>query len=216
MALDDRFGLIPAQKWLKIETIPILWREKIHEFQDQLALCNIEVLTIFETTYPEKLKILEEYPTVLYYQGNIDHISSSNMITVVGSRNYSRYSELLIQKILEPACTLGIGVVSGLAMGIDGLSHEAALKSGAFTIGVTGSGLHDSVFYPAGNLSLKERILTAEGLVLSEYAPYTKATAYSFSRRNRILAALTELTWVVQAGMKSGTLITSSLARDFR
>jgi DNA processing protein len=105
-------------------------------------------------------------------------------------------------------------VVSGLALGVDTLAHQIALQAQSATVGIIGSGLDFDSFYPAENWGLKQQILEQGGLVISEYPPGTEPVSYNFPKRNRLLAALGSVVWVVQAGQKSGSLITASLARD--
>jgi DNA processing protein len=109
---------------------------------------------------------------------------------------------------------LAVGVVSGLAVGIDAVSHNIALQNNAKTVGVIGSGLDQKSFYPSQNWHIRNKIIESGGCVLSEYAPGRLPNIYTFPQRNRILAALTDLTWVVQASLKSGSLITALQARE--
>jgi DNA processing protein len=108
-----------------------------------------------------------------------------------------------------------IAIVSGLALGIDTIAHEAAMRAGLPTIAVPGSGLDPAVLYPRTNLQLAGRILAAGGALLSEFAPTFKATDWSFPQRNRIMAGLAQATLLIEAGAKSGTLITARLAADY-
>ena len=114
-----------------------------------------------------------------------------------------------------------IVIVSGLALGIDGVAHRAALKAGLKTIAVPGSGLDRSVLYPATHHNLAEDILgigpdgKTRGALLTEFAPMQKAEPWSFPQRNRIMAGLCDATLVIEADLKSGTLITSKLALDY-
>ncbi len=213
-AVEDNFAKLGSPKWLERWPGNQNYHLEVAKFQSELENYDMQIVTFLDNTFPKKLNILDDLPIVLYYQGNLDLVKSQEMITVVGSRKYSKYSEIVMNQILKPACQAGIGVVSGLALGIDGLSHKIALDNKAPTIAVIGSGINDDVFYPVQNLTLKKQIVQNGGLVLSEYPPQTKATVYNFPRRNRILAALSEITWIVQASLKSGTLITSGLARD--
>jgi DNA processing protein len=207
----------------KLKTLKLKWLLKLdiskvesdlEELQNNLFLNNISLLSHDDVDYPPSLKNLENYPLILYYQGNIAKLKEVPCLTVVGSRNTDIYAQLLLDKILTPACRLGVGVVSGLALGIDGMSHTIALKCNAYTVGVIGSGLDQKSFYPSQNWSIRNRILEAGGCVISEYPPNKLPNIYTFPQRNRILAALTELTWVVQASIKSGSLITALKARD--
>ena len=153
---------------------------------------------------------------MLYYQGNAEllKLAEEEMITVVGSRKITKYTEILMDQILSKACLNGVGVVSGLAYGVDLLSHQIAVNNNAPTIGVLGGGLDRQSFYPKANLKLKKQIIDQGGLVMTEYAPGTEPNRYTFPKRNRILAALTPVTWVVQAQHKSGSLITANYAQD--
>jgi len=215
-AFEDHFSAFDVKDhtWVK-KLRSFNWVEEYHLLQQNCEKHNIQIVTVLDQHYPTNLNILEDQPLVLYFQGNIELLQqTSEMVTVVGSRNFSRYSEMVMKHILVPACSRGVGVVSGLALGIDGLSHQIALESGAATIAVIGSGIDTVSFYPTQNIPLARQIVESNGLILSEYQPGTKATQFNFPRRNRILAALTSLTWVVQAGIKSGTLITAKLAQE--
>jgi len=213
VAVSDNFAQIKA-KWLEKWPKEMDLETEMKKFQLNLKNREIAIITHLDKAYPEKLKALTNYPMVLYFQGNLELLENTQMLTVVGSRNYTKYAQIILEKILKPACRLGIGVVSGLALGIDGISHQIALESKAPTIAVIGSGLDDESFYPRENLGLKKQLILNGNLILSEYPPGTTATVYTFPQRNRILAALSELTWVVQASKKSGSLITASQAQD--
>jgi DNA processing protein len=249
-AVNDNFDKLQSlnPKWLfgtkKSWSLQLISKE-IEVLHSNLIKNNIEVLSFEDLLYPQQLLALENYPLILYYQGNLELLQSHTMVTVVGSRNIDLYAKVIMDKILAPACKLGVGVVSGLAIGVDGYSHNIALENNAPTIGVIGSGLDEKSFYPSGNWGLRNRILgirkveqkgfgsleventpsaslpplmrgihAINGLVISEYPPLSKPNLYTFPQRNRLLAALTDLTWVVQASPKSGSLITSTRARD--
>jgi DNA processing protein len=108
-----------------------------------------------------------------------------------------------------------VAIVSGLALGIDAIAHEAALEAGLPTIAVPGSGLEADAIYPRTNLSLAKEILKRGGCLLSEFPPEFSATLYSFPQRNRIMAALSKATLIVEAERKSGSLITARLATEY-
>jgi DNA processing protein len=164
--------------------------------------------------YPKKLLDLSKPPIILYYQGNLEILKERLFLTVVGSRSVSQYAKMLLDNFLAPICSAGIGVVSGLAVGIDTMSHRIALDKKAKTIAVIGSGLDNDSFYPSQNLALKKEIIETHNLIISEYPPGIGPDRFNFPARNRILAALTDLTWIVQASLKSGSLITANLAND--
>lgn len=215
-AVHDNFGKLnfEKEKWLQKWQKPEYLNSDLQQFEQTLNFYQVKLLTSLNPLYPNKLKILQNYPIVLYYQGNLDLIYSKQTITVVGSRMVEKYSQIILEKILKPACKLGVVVVSGLAIGLDSLAHQNALEANSTTIGVIGSGLDEASFYPQSNLNLKKQILEKNGLVLSEYFVETRASKFTFPARNRILAALSEVTWVVQASPKSGSLITGNKARD--
>ena len=108
-----------------------------------------------------------------------------------------------------------IVIVSGLALGIDSIAHREALRAGLITLAVPGSGLHPNVLYPASHRQLSEKIVTAGGVLLSEFEPDFRATPYSFPQRNRIMAGLSDAVLIVEAELKSGTLITSKFATEY-
>lgn len=216
-AIDDEFGLMKhlKLKWLeKIEAVSANLPAKIIELQKALQINKIQILDFDDSNYPKSLKILENYPLVLYTQGDVKQLSNKILITVIGSRVIDTYAEIMSKQIVTPLCKLGVGIVSGLAVGMDGLAHQIALENKAITVGVIGSGLDQRSFYPSQNWAMKNQIIQAGGCVISEYAPGKLPNTYTFPQRNRLLAALTELTFVVQASSKSGSLITALKTRD--
>jgi DNA processing protein len=108
-----------------------------------------------------------------------------------------------------------IVIVSGLALGIDGIAHRAALAAGLTTVAVPGSGLHASVLYPSAHRPLADEILNHGGALVSEFEPDFHATTWGFPQRNRIMAGLSDAILVIEAAIKSGTLITARLAADY-
>lgn len=187
---------------------------EINSFVDKNIAQKVEIITIKDKYYPQSLIESGDFAVVLYCQGNLELLNSKNGLTVVGSRNFSKYSELVLKRILDPVCGRGIPIISGLAVGIDGLAHKIAVENNCPTIGVIGSGLDDLNFYPSSNLSLKKKILATGGLVISQFCLGTKPNPYNFPARNKILASLSDITWVVQASIKSGSLITANLALE--
>jgi DNA processing protein len=105
--------------------------------------------------------------------------------------------------------------VSGLAIGIDGLAHEAALRNGLYTLSVPGSGLDESVLYPRSHRNLARTIVEAGGGLLSELSPLTPSALWTFPQRNRIMAGMCQATLLIEAGAKSGTLITARMCVDY-
>ena len=130
---------------------------------------------------------------------------------MVGSRKITAYGRRIAAKVAGRLAACGVTVVSGMAIGIDGISHRSALDAGGKTIAVLGNGL--DVMYPAANRDLKKDILRT-GLLLSEYPPGTRGTKFTFPQRNRIISGLSEATVVIEAGLNSGSLITAALANE--
>jgi len=215
-AVQDNFFEIrklPKTEWLKNFELQKITTD-FQKFAEFVTTNNIHLYSIFSENYPIQFQNLPDKPLVIYYQGNWQALEQKKMITVVGSRSPTVYAKKLINQILEPLCELGIGVVSGLAFGIDTLVHQKAVEKNCTTIGVIGSGLDEKNFYPKENRNLKAQIIQKGGLILSEYAPGTPPNPYNFPKRNRLLAALGDLVWVVQASVKSGSLITANLAQE--
>jgi DNA processing protein len=169
-----------------------------------------QVMILGEATYPEALLDLPDPPPVLFAAGD-RAVLAEPLVAVVGTRRCTRYGDRVARELGEAAARSGAGVVSGMAIGIDAAAHRGALAAGGRTIAVLGTG--PDVAYPAAHAALHREILAA-GLVLSEHPPGARANAGSFPRRNRIIAALAAVTVVVEAGLKSGALITAGHALD--
>lgn len=137
------------------------------------------------------------------------------LLTVVGSRNYTTYGKQVIEHLIGGLRGYPIGIISGLALGVDGLAHEAALANGLYTLAVPGSGLGEDVLYPASHKKLAGRIVEQSGGLLSEYPPTAAAARWTFPARNRIMAGLAKATLLIEASSKSGTLITARMAVDY-
>jgi DNA processing protein len=171
---------------------------------------KIEVVSYDDPRYPEVLKEIEGMPIVLYMKGEY-HPDDRYGIAVVGSRKHSGYGEAVTQKIAGGLASSGFTIISGLARGIDTLSHKSALSCGGRTIAVLGSGL--DVSYPAENKGLMEKIAGA-GCVISEFPPGTMPNRENFPRRNRLISGLSLGVLVVEAAADSGSLITAAYAAE--
>ncbi|GAX02860.1 DNA processing protein [Secundilactobacillus pentosiphilus] len=166
-------------------------------------------LTFFDVQYPLMLKESWLPPVVLFYQGNLDLLTAPRLLSIVGSRKASPYAEIALKKILPEITAQGFVVVSGLAAGVDSLSHRLALRNHGHTIGVIATGLNLS--YPASSQKLQQYMAEHE-LVISEYPLDAVGKRHRFVERNRLIAGLSQATLVVQAQEKSGSLITANLA----
>ena len=171
---------------------------------------KIRKITIKDKDYPKTLKQIAAPPKQIYVRGNIniEHLG----IGVVGSRLPSSYGKQVTPKLTEELARSGLTIISGLALGIDALAHEAALRVGGKTIAVLGSGIDDKSIYPAVHKNLANRIVESGGALVSEYEAGTKPERYHFPARNRIIVGLSKGVVVIEAKEKSGALITSKLA----
>jgi DNA processing protein len=134
---------------------------------------------------------------------------------VVGSRKYSRYGKEACEKLISGLRGYPVVIVSGLALGMDGIAHRAALDAGLKTIAVPGSGIDPSIIHPRTNFNLSEEIISRGGALLSEFEPNFHATMWSFAQRNRIMAGLSKAVLIIEAEDRSGTLITARLALEY-
>ena len=176
------------------------WLEK----EEQLLLQNgIKAFTIKDHEYPATLLQMEEPPAILFYQGNPQCMNQKNL-AMVGSRAASYDGQKAAGKIARNLSRKGIGIISGMAGGIDTASHAGCIEGGSRTIAVTGCGL--DIVYPSSNIRLRDRILENDGLLLSEYAPGEKPVGWHFPFRNRIITGLARALIVIEAKIRSGTM----------
>jgi len=167
------------------------------------------ILTPDDAAYPARLRELPDPPPALWYRGGMDFASA--MIAVVGSRRPSPYGSMVAERFGRELALAGVTVVSGLARGIDGAAHQAALDAGGDTIAVLGCGLNR--VYPLEHRALQEAI-GRDGALLTEFSPNTPPLAHHFPRRNRLISGLALGVVVVEAGERSGSLITARLALE--
>lgn len=175
------------------------------------GVTGIRLVRKTDRDYPEPLRHIHDPPEALYWRGSA---AIDRAVAVVGTRKMSPYGRLCAGRFASCLSRLGIAVVSGLALGIDGAAHEAALAAGGKTAAVLGSGVDDASVYPRAHLGLARRILEAGGAVLSEYPAGTPSYKDHFPARNRIVAGLCEAVLVVEAPFKSGAMITARLALE--
>lgn len=161
--------------------------------------------------YPSPLRDLADPPPLLYVRGDIGALGE-RPIAIVGSRAATTYGRHVAAALAADLGAFGACIVSGLARGIDACAHSAALAAKAPTIAVIGSGL--SALYPPYHALLADEIVAAGGAVVSEFPPRAAARAHHFPMRNRVVAALARATVVVEAGRRSGALITARLADE--
>lgn len=187
--------LIALRPQIDLDKLVKKWEDK------QVKLCVDQ-----DTEYPDKLKNIFNPPVVLFYRGTI--AKNEKRIAIVGARKASAYGQTIAKTLAGQLAVAGVEVVSGAARGIDTAAHWGSLETGK-TIAVLGCGV--DVNYPPENKKLLDEI-AEKGLVLSEYAPGTVANAKFFPARNRIITGLSDGVVVVEAALKSGSLITAEFA----
>jgi DNA processing protein len=171
--------------------------------------------TILKTDkeYPKLLKGIKEAPKKLYYKGNWSEEIFQNCLAVVGSRRLTSYGKRAAEQMVAEIASAGITIVSGFMYGGDAVAHKTALDFGGKTIAVMPCGI-DRI-HPAYQEDLYNQILNNNGLVISEYEGNMMPQLWTYPKRNRIVAGLSQAVLVIEAGLESGTLITADLAKKF-
>ncbi len=185
--------------------------EKAKEIYYDCKRAGIDIYTPEHPLYPNGLRYIDDMPCVLYGKGTLPPLDGKPVIGVVGSRKPTAYGKLVTRRIAQILGVAGVVVVSGGALGIDSVAHRGAIEVGGTTIGVLGCGILDP--YLSSNRTLRRQIAN-NGCLLTEYPPKEPATRYSFPARNRLIAALSVGVVVVEAGEKSGSLITADFAME--
>jgi len=164
--------------------------------------------------WPPLLAEINQQPKELYFVGAVPDWSRK-LLCIVGARKNTTYGKEAVETLVEGLKGYPVTIVSGLALGIDSIAHRAAMKNGLPTIAVPGSGLSPRALHPQSHLRLAEEIVRSGGTLMNEFDPNFKATHWSFPQRNRIMAGLSNATFVIEAEKKSGTLITARLAIEY-
>lgn len=191
----ERKNINPDKEWEKIE------KEEI------------KVIDIGNSDYPAPLKEIPNPPYILYVKGNYD-LNEKACLAIVGSRKYSAYGAQIAETFAKNLAESGITVISGMAIGIDSFAHRGALSADGNTVAVLGNSLDDLNIYPKINFNLSREICF-KGALVSEYPIETQAGLLTFPARNRIIAGMSLGTLVIEAGEKSGALITARMALDY-
>ncbi len=186
---------------------------KIIELYERIEEKGITLLYPEKSSYPHKLRYIYTPPQLLYVKGRIKNCLNeyNKTIGMVGSRNPSVYGREICRCFGERLARAGYSIVSGLARGIDGIAHKAALDNGGYTVAVLGSGIN--VAYPRSNIDLYARI-EENGAIISEYGLDAKPNPWQFPIRNRIISGLSDGILVVEARAESGSLITADHALE--
>ncbi len=191
------------------------WQQYKKKISPQMAFETIERKGIGFTYYeapdfPQKLMCIPDAPLGIFYLGKLPQPDIPS-VAMIGARKYSDYGRCMAEYFADRLARAGITIISGMALGIDGISQRTALKAGGLSYGILGCGV--DVVYPPGNKGLYEQLIEKGG-VLSEYPPGTEPRAMLFPQRNRIISALSDVVLVVEAREKSGTLITVDMALE--
>ncbi len=185
-------------------------RVDLDKICDQIESRNIRLITWEDSDYPTRLAEVDQAPPVLFVRGAVIE-ADQWAVAIVGTRRVSAYGRQAAGQIAAELAKNRITVISGLARGVDTHAHRAALQAGGRTIAVLGSGI--DCIYPPENRSLAEQI-AASGAIVSDYALGTPPDGVNFPPRNRIISGLSLAVVIVEAGQKSGALITASFAAD--
>lgn len=200
----------------KLKKIRLLGRERAEELYKRLHNFGAQIITVYDEEYPNTLHAMNDMAPILFALGNIELLKAEKAISIVGARNASINGRKTASRIAFDLTNSGIVVVSGMARGIDSAAHKGAMyacNQQGPTIAVLGTGI--DIVYPDENQELYNQI-AKQGCVVSEFPMGTLPQMGNFPRRNKIVAALSQGTLVVEASKKSGSLITAKLAAEYK
>lgn len=180
---------------------------------DNLIKQNISYVCLWEETYPTNLKEIADPPTVLYYKGVLKSNLIKSSFSIVGTRNISQYGLKYTNELTSDLTNKGYSIVSGMAFGVDRQAHISCIQNNGYTVAVLASS--PDIATPQTNYDVYRKILDSGGLIISESFPGRKVYPGMFANRNRIVAGLSLGTVVIEAGEKSGALITADLAFNY-
>ncbi len=187
------------------------------KYGEQLKKQKISFIALCDKEYPQLLKKIPNPPIVLYVKGNPDLLHSQILkkmrIAIVGTRHITSYGRQITEMFATDLAQAGVIIVSGMALGVDGVAHKATLDAGGKTIAVLGSGV--DLPYPYENEKLYEEILDSGGAIVSEFLPGMPPSVGSFPARNRIVAGLSNGVLVTEGASDSGSLITANFGLKF-
>jgi DNA processing protein len=186
--------------------------EKAKEELHFLRKFNIRSLFITDDAYPQRLLNCPDAPVLLFYKGDVD-LNHPRIISLIGTRNNSDYGKVLTEKLVKDLAVFNVLVVSGLAFGIDGIAHKAAMKNNLPTVGVLAHGLDQ--LYPVQHSGIAKEMIKKGGGLLTEFTNGIKPDKHNFPARNRIVAGMSDATIVVETGIKGGSVITAELANGY-
>ena len=194
--------------------VTALSSKSLSKAEDTLSLCKLhgwQIIDFEDGAYPQRLRDIENPPAVLYVDGELPNVDSHLYISIVGARKASDYAVKAAELMSRGVAEHGAVVVSGGALGVDSAAHNGAILCGGKTVAVLGCGF--GVNYLMANQPLRNAI-KANGALLTEFPPFTPATKYTFPIRNRIISGISLALLIVEAGVKSGSLITARYAME--
>lgn len=194
--------------------ISALCASSLEEAENTIKLClnlGYKIVCICDEEYPNLLKHIDNPPALLYVKGDISFLNSVKSIGIVGTRKASEYGLAMAHDFSHDLALSNVAVISGGALGIDSAAHQGALDAGGKTVAVLGCGINYP--YLLGNLKLRNEI-SKNGAVISEYPPNFPSKPFTFPIRNRIISGISSGVVVIEAGKKSGSLITANLANN--
>lgn len=174
----------------------------------------MEIRELARGAWPAQLSEIPQPPKRLWVRGRLPP-AGHKLLAVVGSRAMTRYGQEACEKLITGLAGYPVSIVSGLALGVDTCAHKAALGAGLHTLAFPGSGLDDAILYPRSNRAFAKELLAKGGGMLSEYEPMTPSHVRYFPERNRLMVGISDAVLVIEAGEKSGTLITARLASEY-
>jgi DNA processing protein len=183
----------------------------LHAQYQKLKEKRINIISVNDGFYPDNLHRIYDYPTLLYSKGIKEYINSMPVVAIVGARACTEYGKKIAWNLAKSFAHMGIAVVSGMAAGIDTAAHAGAISGGGKTYAVLGCGV--DICYPQENIELYMQI-QKNGMLLSEYKPGTTPNPGLFPKRNRLISGMADAVVVVEAGKKSGSLITVDQALE--
>lgn len=185
-------------------------RDKVSRELERIMKNQVKTVTFLDEEYPEDLRNIYDPPILLYYKGDLSF--QRFKFAVVGTRRPSQYGVKVTQMIVEELSKQNICIVSGFAYGIDSVAHQTALENVAPTMAILGCGL--DIHYPYGNTWMTEPILERGGAIVSEYGMGVRALPAHFPVRNRLISGFSSGVLIVEAGERSGSLITAKIAAE--
>jgi DNA processing protein len=195
---------------------PVLTLEiekEIHKELNLAAKNNISYCFFNDSDYPQRLLRCKDAPYMFCYKGS-NRFNFEKVLAIVGTRNATSYGKDVVRRVVSELSSHNVSIISGLAMVIDTIAHEAALDYKLHTVGIMGTGFGS--FYPSSNKKLSKRMIDSGATIVSEYSYYTLPDRQNFPRRNRIIAGMADALLVVETGKRGGSIITACIAHSYQ